>query len=253
MEKESLPKLETAGFTSVGGKSIGKSPRMASWKTKAVSAVKRINGPTDASNTKAEKGAPQVVDAAYKRLLVKTGICAGIAIVILIISSINTPTANNISEVIEQTVNHEFDIDEDIGRLKFVQSLDEGLESVFSPTSYTGAVYPADGDVVTAFGDSGAKGVRIAPVETEISSIAKGTVTAVGKIDSMGYVEVALDTGETAVYYNVSPLVQVDDIIYAGQALGNLEGDYLYLELKDGEDYIDPLAYVEQHIVQVIQ
>lgn len=249
MDKDNLPKLKIEGFTNVT-----KSRRRA-WKERAADiaqkmGAKRIrrNPAEEAKSTKHHD-----VDAGYRRLLIKTGVCAGIAIIILAISSINTPEANNITQAINQAVNHEFDIEEDIGRLKFVQSLDEELQNVFSPTPEAAIVFPADGEVVTSFGEGGSKGVRIAPEGTQIVSIAKGTVTSVGTIDDKGYVKVALDTGQTVTFHNIIPVVLVDDIVLPGQPVGDVAGEYLYLEMKDGEEFIDPIDYIQKQSAMVLQ
>lgn len=242
MDKDSLPKLELDGFTNET-----KKPEPISWKTKAARFAQRAGVPlkTEAEKRTADRPDMSDEDLKYRRLLIKTGICAAIAVVILGVASINSPTAETITDTIGETVNHEFDIDKDIGRLKFVDNLNDETQSVFSPLPESIAVYPAEGEIVTAFGQSGSKGMRMDPVGTEVLSIAKGTVEYLGEIDGAGYLKVKLDTGETAYYYNVDAIVKVDDIVKPGQQIGSLSGDYLYVEIKDGDTYIDPAAYIE--------
>ncbi len=242
MDKDSLPKLELGGFTN-----DTKKPEPITWRSKAARFAQRAGIPLKTEDEKraAEKPEMEDEDLKYRRLLIKTGICAAIAVIILGIASINSPAAETITDTIGETMNHEFDIDKDIGRLKFVDNLNDDTESVFSPLPDTVAVYPAEGEIVTAFGQSGSMGMRMDPVGTEIKSIAKGTVEYTGEIDGAGYLKVKLDTGETAYYYNVAPIVKADDIVKPGQQIGNLTGDYLYVEIKDGDTYIDPAAYIE--------
>lgn len=241
MNKENLPKLETAFETKVEKSEFmwdnnkDESPkRDRSFKDKASKLVKKIG----------QGAKEQSDDAGFRKLLIKTGICAGIAVVILAISVINTPTANNITEGIDSIVNHEFDIDEDIGRLKFVKTLEDSM-SVFSPDTENMVVQPYDGEVVTCFGQGGSSGVRISPSSEDVYSIAKGMVTAVGMIDGNGYAKILLDTGEEASFYNMSPDIKVDDIVNPGQKIGVVTGEYLYIELKSDGEYIDPIAFVE--------
>jgi murein DD-endopeptidase MepM/ murein hydrolase activator NlpD len=244
MDKEQLPKLNTEGFTTVAA------PRRTP-SNRPTSITQRIVGPAGRAHKRESDN--DEVDVGFKRLMIKTGVCAAIAVVILALSSIDTPVTNSITDTIGETVNHEFDIEEDIGRLKFVQNLSDDVQGVFSTSEVTSAVYPAEGEVVTAFGESGSQGVRFAPVGTEIVSIAKGTVTEVGEIDGMGYVKVALDSGETAVYHNVSPQVQQNDIVMPGQPVGHTQDDYLYLELTSDGEYIDPMAFIKQRAAIVVQ
>jgi murein DD-endopeptidase MepM/ murein hydrolase activator NlpD len=242
MDKDSLPKLELDGFTS----EIKKNEPIT-WKTKAAKFAQRAGIPVKTEEERKTPARPEMKDEdlKYRRLLIKTGICAAIAVVILGIASINSPAAETITDTIGETVNHEFDIDQDIGRLKFVDNLNDETQSVFSPLPDNMAVYPAEGEIVTAFGQSGSKGMRMDPVGTQVLSIAKGTVEYTGEIDGAGYLKVKLDSGETAYYYNVDPVVKADDIVRPGQQIGDLSGDYLYVEIKDGDTYVDPIAYIE--------
>ena len=246
MDKESLPKLEIDGFTNEAKKPEPVVYR--SWKTKAADLAQKIGIPVkDAKEKKIniDKPGTQEVDIGYRRLLIKTGICAAIAVIILGIASINSPVTDTITDTISDALNHELDIDEDIGRLKFVQNLSDETQGVFSTLSDTAAVYPVEGQVITTFGQAGSKGVRFEPAGTQINSMAKGTVEYIGIINDSGYIKVKLDSGETAVYYNISPSVEVDDIVMPGQEIGSLDGDYLYVEIKDGDVYVDPVVYIE--------
>lgn len=251
MDKDSLPKLKTEGFSYTANQPEAPSKHTPSWKEKTLYLAEKIGMPIKKQSV--SKASPGDADAGYKRLLIKTGACAMIAIIILAISTIDTPTTNRITETIDQAVNQNFDIDEDIGRLKFVENLDDNTQSVFSALPDSSAVYPAEGELVTSFGEGGSNGVRIEPRDSQIVSLARGTVTSVGTVGDMGYVLVLLDTGETAAYYNISPCVQVDDIVLPGQLLGDIAGSYLYLELTRGDAYIDPIFFIDQQAVSAVQ
>jgi len=244
MEKPSLPKLETDGF-------VTRQSERPTWKKKAQGIARSISVKREKPQKPADSD--DDIDIGYKRLLAKTGVCAAVAVTILIISSISTPASANVTQAVDYVVNHEFDVDEDIGRLKFVEALDEETEAVFSGMPDSLVVYPADGDLVTAFGEGGATGVRMSTQTADILNIAKGTVTAVGDISGEGYVKVVLDTGETVVYHSIAPCVKVDDIVVPGQVIGEIAEDYLYIEMKDGDDYIDPIAYISERAGMVLQ
>ncbi len=250
MDKDNLPKLKTQGFVNVTERKAE-----AAWKKRAAAIAKKFRiSRTKSQPDSAEKTQKhQDPDIRYKRLLIKTGTCAVIAIIILAISTINSPGADSVTKAIKTAVNHEFDIEEDIGRLKFVNNLDEELKNVFSPTPEAAVVYPSGGEVITCYGEGGSMGVRIAPAETQIVSIAKGTVTSVGEIEGSGYVKVELDAGQTATFYNITPVVRVDDIVLPAQPIGEVSGEYLYLEMKDGEEFIDPIDYIKKRTAMVLQ
>ncbi len=238
MEKRELPKLEIDGFVT------RQSEKPATWKNKAADLVHSIKPSKKASNDN--------VDIAYKRLLYKTGVCAAVAVAILVISSLSTPASAEVNRAVDYVVNHEFDVDEDIGRLKFVEALDE-TQSVFSAMPDGAMVYPADGEVVTAYGEGGSTGVRMSAQTPDIMNIAKGTVTAVGDISGEGYVKVVLDSGETITYHNLTACVKEDDIVMPGQVIGQTEDGYLYIEMKNGDSYIDPIAYINGHAGAALQ
>ncbi len=251
MEKQSLPKLEIEGFTIYPSGSgsyrpkdgVARAAGKASWRDRAFRLVRR-------KGRAAGKALGDDVDPAYRKLLIKTGICAAIAIALLVVSTVETPGSGGVTDTLNRVVTHEFDIDKDIGRLKFVQTLDE-VEAVFSEQpGQPSVVYPASGDIVMEFGKAGSKGVRI-EASGSVRSIARSTVTAVGEIGGAGYVVTVLDTGETVTYYNIDPVVQVDDIVEAGQTVGKMLGGYLYVEMKEGEEYIDPIEYIEQQLLAV--
>ena len=248
MEKQSLPKLEIEGFTIRSGEHVSKTTRTATWRARATGLMRRAGVSTE-RKTGARPGKEE--DPAYRKLLIKTGICAALAIALLVISTIDTPGTQGLTDTLNEVVNQEFDIDKDIGRLKFVQTLDE-TEAVFSAQPAVMATYPADGKIVTQFGENGADGVRIEASGNALC-IAKATVTAVGDIGGAGYVEISLDTGETVTYYNVDPAVKVKDIVMPGQTIGSVSGKYLYMEMKNGGDYIDPIAFIEQKTKAVLQ
>lgn len=253
MQKDQLPKLELDGFMTSGqntmssGGARGQAAPSTGWRKKAEKLA-------DKAGLRIEWKKPKTgddIDIGYKRLLVKTGICAAIAIAILVISAVTTPgTQQEQIEPVNDTLSQEFDIDKDIGRLKFVQNLDDEVESVMSVLPGSVAVYPSDGEVITAFGQSGAKGVRFSSAGSMAYSIAKATVTATGEIDGQGYVKMLLDTGESILYCNIEPVVLVDDIVMPGQTLGTLSGDYLYVEMKSGDEYVDPIAYIGANSAQ---
>ncbi|MFA5676313.1 MAG: hypothetical protein WDA65_07280 [Christensenellales bacterium] len=236
MENRNLPRLETDGFITAGMQK-----RADKLSGKLRTPIKTSGIPNDE------------LDIGYKKLLYKTGICAAIAIALLIVSSINNPAAEKLTETIGSAANHQLEIDEDIGRLKFVQNLGEESSSVFSAYPESSVVYPADGEIVTRFGESGSFGVRMTAQSEDILCIAKGTVSSVGEIGDAGYVTLVLDSGETAAFYNVIPAVKINDIVLPGQPLGVLSGKYLYFEMRDGEEYIDPLGFIKQQAVASLQ
>jgi hypothetical protein len=238
MQTDQLPKLELDGFQPFNQNT----PPDTGWRKRAAQIASKAGLRIEWKKQKPDDD----IDIGYKRLLVKTGICAAVAIAILVISAVSPPIAQK-NQTAGNAVSKEFDIPDDIGKLKFVEKLDDEGQSVMSVLPDSMAVIPSDGEVITTFGQAGAKGVRFSPDGQTAYCIARATVTAVGEVDGQGYVRLTLDTGETALYCNVDPAVQVDDIVSPGQVVGAVSGDYLYVEMKDGKEYVDPLAYITEH------
>jgi len=238
MQTDQLPKLELDGFNTPNRST----PPETGWRKRAGQIAQKAGLKIEWNKRKPDDD----IDVGYKRLLVKTGVCAAIAIAILIISAVSPPVQQQ-NTAVNDAVSQEFDIPEDIGKLKFVDNLDGDAQSVMSVLPGNVVIAPSDGDVLTTFGQAGSKGVRFSAQGETAYSLARATVTAVGEVDGKGYVRFVLDTGETVLYVGVEPVVQVDDIVNPGQTIGAVTGDYLYVEMKDGEEYIDPLTYISAH------
>lgn len=259
MRNENLPRLELDGFEYPLGAgtaredtpvAAGVSAGTSGWRGTAAKIAGKARGLADRAGirfSREKTSGTDEIDVSYKRLLVKTGICAALAIAILVISAVVSPgDTTQATTQPQNAVGKEFDIDDDIGKLKFVENLDDGTQSVMSVLPDTAAVLPSDGAVLTAFGQSGSSGVRFGPDGQTAYGIARGTVTAVGAIGEQGYVKMQLDSGETVLYCNIEPAVQMADIVQPGQVVGTLSGDYLYVEMKSGEEYVDPIAYISE-------
>ena len=96
-----------------------------------------------------------------------------------------------------------------------------------------------------------------APEDTQVTSAASGTVTAIYEDDRYGTsVEITHSGGFTTVYSNLSTadLVEIGDVVEAGKVIGgigpsglfeSLEPAHLHLEmLKDGV-YVNPADYIK--------
>ena len=100
MEKQSLPKLEIEGFTIYPSGRGSYRPEndasgaagKASWRDRASRMVGR-------KGRAAGKASGDDVDPAYRKLLIKTGICAAIAIALLVISTVETPGSGGVRPV----------------------------------------------------------------------------------------------------------------------------------------------------------
>ena len=149
-----------------------------------------------------------------------------------------------------------------------VPDITSDLETLF----YEKAVYmPINGEIINEFSDGelvkSANGVWkthdgidiAADIGTEVKSMTSGTVTNV-YVDPLWGNCVEIDHGDaiTGYYFGLDPVINVvaGDKVSAGQVIGtvgntaDIESDmapHLHFALKYGNEWIDPVSYIEPH------
>ena len=164
----------------------------------------------------------------YKKLLRNTAVCALLALGIWGIKSMDTAVTNEISQGIEQAVTSEMQMDEDIGRLKFVDS---------SSLATGGYSLPLEGEVITTFLEDGQEVSIRGEDQARVNAILSGTVAATG--DDM--VVINNDNGTRTTYRGVVPGVTAGDRVANADAIGQLAEEVLSLETVSSIGYVDSL------------
>ena len=136
-------------------------------------------------------------------------------------------------------MNTDFVIDEDIGKLKFVNSDGEDQQSTAVMSRNIEAFhYPLEGEVVKSFSEQN-QGVTIQPSDDQQQVICMRDGTVAKKIRSTLVMQ--NQDGSITLYDGIDSKVEVGTQISSGQELGALSGESLYVEtLIDGK-YVDPL------------
>lgn len=201
---------------------------------------RRISSIRFSSNEGNQKRKQQAKEArSYKKLVVNTCVCGLIALAVVGIKYTDTPFTNMILGHIEDAVNTDFVIDEDIGKLKFVNSDGEDQQSTAVMSRNIEAFhYPLEGEVVKSFSEQN-QGVTIRPSDNQQQVICMKDGTVAKKIRSTLVMQ--NQDGSITLYDGIDSKVELGTQISSGQELGALSGESLYVEtLIDGK-YVDPL------------
>ncbi len=209
------------------------------------------------------------------KLIRNTAICAVAALVIWGIASSGTPAGLEASESIKNVISYEMDLEKDLGDLKFVDStLEEGATEVLSEDAQTkedagaeGAevadagdvaaaedteaaaaeaqaaedsafVYPLDGIVTATFAENGSGVIIQAAESIDVKASKAGTVAQV----TDNFLSVQNQDASVTTYYGVTASVLQGDSVEAGQVIGQLLSQALYVEQSRDGEKIDPLS-----------
>ncbi|MBM7583070.1 murein DD-endopeptidase MepM/ murein hydrolase activator NlpD [Caldicoprobacter guelmensis] len=213
-------------------------------------------------------------------LVVRMSVAAVIIVVVMLLKSIDTPTTKWAVDRIREAITYEFDINESLGKLKFVGDYLPKFKEVFSqhqiqnqseePEKQGANVQadwpvfaaPAEGKVVCFFGQVyDKKGQKVKSQGIDISSqqqgwvyaAADGKVIAVGEDENSGkYIKVDHGEGWGTLYSQCGETqVQVGDSVKRGDKIGKMgqdaAGGYrLHFEVWHGEQLVDPLELIQQ-------
>ena len=176
-----------------------------------------------------------------------TAICAFAVRLVWGIASAGSPSED--AAAIREVIAHEYN-EEDIGELKFVSSVidetaaaEEELEQNRQINEQTAEeeaafVYPLDGIVTTTFAQSGS-GATITAMDTrEVVSSRDGEVYEV----SDNFIRILNNDGSVTTYFGVESSRSVGESVCAGNIIGELLSDVLYVEQDVGGKKEDPFA-----------
>jgi len=177
------------------------------------------------------------VPSSYKKLLRNTVVCAILAFGLWGIKSVDSTLTNSISDGVKDATASEMQMDEDMGRLKFVNG--EIVEDPTEVSADTKSTYslPLEGEVVQSFSES-QKDVQIKSEENaKVMAILSGTV-----IKTTGEaVVIENDNGTQTTYQGLIPTVKAGDAVENSDQIGKLAGEVLCLETVSGIGYVDSL------------
>ena len=247
-EKQNLPKMETTAFTPVEKEPAWNAlPRRQAYDPGPRPAMDR-EGAGKSSRGKTPSGErvltpEQKEQKKLARLLIKTGVCAAICLAVFLIKTADTPVSREITDGIKSVLTYSVDIDDTLGRLKFVGNTIPGVTAVFGDGTVT---TPINAPVSQTYSQNG-RGIVFSPAAGKnVMTAADGTVTMVGENDEWGkYVEVTHSETVKSVYLGLNAIEVAEGMsLKSGDKLG-IAADQLLLEIYDGAERQDPLAFFE--------
>ena len=229
-DKSSLNKMELSGFETINEK---RNYKRAPVKYPASKSASNINVKDDKNEER------------IRGLMLKTAVCAVIVLSILVLKSIDTPLTSGVIAGINDT-NQNTTIDEDIGKLKFVDNT-EGDVSVSTDASEF--VFPVEGKITAKFGEGESKGISIETAQgaNVINAVSGSVFNIEDNENSDGHiVTIKNKDGSEASYYGVFPIVKEGDTVGSGDLIGTLSGKVLKFEIYVNGEAVDPLSYINQ-------
>ena len=173
-------------------------------------------------------------------LIRNTAICAFAVLLVwgVASSSADTPQTESVKEV----VSYEYE-EENIGELQFVSSVIDEVASAEESVLQTEQteipfVYPVDGIVTTTFAQNGSGAIITALDTRDVVSSKDGEVYEVAE----NYIKILNNDGSITTYFGVSSPKTVGEDICAGNMIGELLSDVLYVEQDVNGEKTDPFA-----------
>ncbi|HZJ57678.1 MAG TPA: M23 family metallopeptidase [Clostridia bacterium] len=195
----------------------------------------------------------------------KIFICAVIIVLVLVLKYMDTDFSKNVVGYIRDGITNHIDIDEALGKLKFVNNYLPDNIAVFGEQPVTAGgdagmpdglapffAIPAEGKVIERF-SSNNRGINISGSKNDnVYAVAEGLVLDIGE-DEEGGKYVKLDHGNnvTTLYKGCSLIdLSTGERTTKGQSIGKmggtaLEGYTLYFEAQVDNRPVDPLALIE--------
>lgn len=173
-------------------------------------------------------------------LMIKLVICACVCALALGLKLINTPETERLAKDVKDAITTEVDLDETIGKLKFVQN---DSEMVFGDSA--AVTLPVKGEVRQNFGDANSEGVVFGcPAGSTVVACTDGVVEALGNTQELGsYVRVRHAAGLETFSYGLSEItVEKGQPLKSGDVIGKVAGDTLYFESRVNGRPQDPLT-----------
>ena len=155
------------------------------------------------------------------KLIRRSAVCAALAMGLLCLSAMDTNFTNTISNGMKKAATSEMVLDEDLGRIRFVDT----------------ELPLSDGTVVTTFAESGREVSLSGEESAEVMAVLPGMVA----VSSENIIVVSNDNGTRSTYTGVIPSVSAGDRVGENQVIGKLAEEVLALETVSGVGYVDSL------------
>lgn len=176
-------------------------------------------------------------------------VCVGVILLALAVKAVDSPAAQSVSATVSDAITMEVDVDQDVGKLRFVQNLFPDTVAVwFSKSAPESLTPPIDGRVDHRFSQQ-YPGIGISAKGQEVYACETGRVSDVA-CDELGNYSVTVTHkgGLETVYGTLSQaLVEKGDKVRLGDSVGLAKsagsGYELFLQVRLDGEAVDPLPY----------
>jgi hypothetical protein len=178
----------------------------------------------------------------FIKLCVQTAVCALILLMVISLKAIDKPFAVKTLNGLNQVISNDVDIDEDLGKLKFVS---DDLVSVFNED----LSLPVEA-LSYEISDDGKNMMILGKKDEPVFATFSGNIVKTENSNNENLVIIMHESGIKSIYTGVMPTVFEDDSVLSGQAVGYLLDDYLQVNILYDGEYLDPEDFIKDPILR---
>lgn len=205
---------------------------------------------------KIPKGIPEneAEESPLGSILIRIILCITIFSSIMLMKNSNDDAVSICYDALSAWSTCSYSIPEEYGIEKFVAAIKSGdIVSVFSPASFPAIKFPKNGEVIVHYGEKNVNGetclgiIMESTVQSNIVSSINGSVIETGENETLGkFVTIENKSGVRLIYgccddiiVSIGDAVDTDTII-AKTALGKDNKYYMYLEVQNNDNVVNP-------------
>lgn len=186
---------------------------------------------------------PKTDKQRFTKHVIQIGICVLVLTAVISLKAIDKPFAEKTLSGLSKVINAEVDIDEDLGRLKFVS--DDYL-SVFNEN----LSLPVDALSYQLLDDDDKSMMILGKKNEPVFATFSGEIQKSEGTENNDLVIIMHESGIKSVYSGVIPTVFESDSVSAGQAVGYLLGDYLTVNIIFNGEYLNPDDFIKDPVLR---
>jgi murein DD-endopeptidase MepM/ murein hydrolase activator NlpD len=178
-------------------------------------------------------------------------ICSGVILLALALKVIDTPQTQSVSATVEQAITTETNLDQNLGRLQFVQNMFSDSVAVFWQKAPDKLQSPFNGRVSAKYSLT-TPGIEITGKESDVYACYDGRVSDVAEDEEGNFtVTISHSGGLNTVYARLLATdVKAKDRVKKGDRIGLAqekgEGYAMFLQVQLNDLVVDPLPYFQE-------
>lgn len=219
---ENIKKVELSGFSST------------EYKAYSNKGTARFSGRRDSTltNKKRNKKRRAISSVDATSMLIKCGVCAAACALVLLLKWIGTPATENALQTVKDAVTEEQDLDEMLGKLRFVEL--PGILEVFSSSNKM--MTPILAEKTEAFRENSLLALTAGQNQYVSASLA-GIIKEIGRDEALGsFVRIAGDEDRELYLYGLNEItVEIGQPVQPNDYVGSVQANeivYIALSIK---------------------